>query len=48
MAELGDLTGALQQNAAEDYQMYYKVARSVYRGVSGISHTARQTTCILS
>ena len=48
MAELQDLTGALQQNAAEDYQMYYKVARSVYRGVSSISHTARQTTCILS
>ena len=48
MAELEDLTTALQQNAAEDYQMYYKVARSVYRGVSGIMHTSRHTTCVLS
>ena len=46
MAELEDLTSALQQNAAEDYQMYYKVARSVYRGVSGIMHTPRHTTRI--
>ncbi len=34
MAEVEDLTKALQQNAAEDYQMYYKIARSMYRGVS--------------
>ncbi|DBB11509.1 hypothetical protein WJX82_006916 [Trebouxia sp. C0006] len=40
MAELQDLTGALQQNAAEDYQMYYKVARSVYRGVLSIRQVA--------
>ena len=34
MAEVADVTNALQQNASEDYQMYYKIARSMYRGVS--------------